>query len=102
MYCFLVSWVKARQLHPDAFGISSRVVADYFRLTASAGWKRMARGERQGLIVVHDRGTRGPHGFTMILGLVGEHDTRESVLERGRTRPIVLERVAARKRHEAL
>jgi hypothetical protein len=101
LYCFLAAWAERHQLHPDAFGVSSRVVASHLSLTASAGWKRMVRAEREGAIVVHDRGTCGTRGLPMIVGLIGENDSPKDVLRRGSTRPIVLERIAARKKHEA-
>lgn len=101
LYCFLTEKVRARQLSPDAFGASVRDAAPYLGLSPSGAWKRVNAAEKIGAIVVHDRGTKGPHGWPMILGLVRGDDTPANVRERGSTRPIVRKRVEARAKRQA-
>jgi hypothetical protein len=81
--------VKQRGLGADWFQFDYQTIGDAMGCDKGQARRAVLRAEKEGLLVRHDHGSKdalGHKGICTTYGLVGEGETTEHILNRGRTR----------------
>ena len=99
-YKTLLTFAREKGLPPNLFGVDYERIATLLSKSKSTAHRHSAKAERQGIIVIHDRGlpkAKGVAGLTALFGLVGRNQTPEQVRAIGAASERVQDRMLERR-----